>query len=299
LGCWGDPSDASYFGGHYYGQFLRAVYPTIKAANPSVNLMVGGLLLDCNPNLGLVRNEVLQTCTPARFLEGILASGARDSFDGVAFHAYDYFVKSANGDEWYENSNWASSWNTTGPATLAKASYLRDVLNRAGVTGKFLMNTEIGILCGLGGDGTCVNALRNSPLKTYYVVYSFISSMADGYPAAIWYSSTGDNRGNELINLQDQSPTPAFHAFKFMATKLQSAKYNAKLSLGSGVTAYEMIDNGKRIWVVWATDRQQHNVSLPLLPKEINRINTTGLPVSVSPSTNLVVTMAPVFIEFP
>jgi hypothetical protein len=32
-GCWGDPSDA-YYGGGYYAEMLKAVYPQIKAADP-------------------------------------------------------------------------------------------------------------------------------------------------------------------------------------------------------------------------------------------------------------------------
>ena len=49
-GCWGEEGDTLYYGGSYYGEMLKAVYPLIKAAAPQVQVLVGGLLLDCDPN---------------------------------------------------------------------------------------------------------------------------------------------------------------------------------------------------------------------------------------------------------
>jgi hypothetical protein len=71
-GCWGDLSDP-YYGGGYYGEMLRVVYPAMKAANPSVNLVLGGLLLDCDPRSigpGFCLSEE-KTKAP-KFFEGIL-----------------------------------------------------------------------------------------------------------------------------------------------------------------------------------------------------------------------------------
>jgi hypothetical protein len=48
FGCWGDPNDP-YFGGGYYAQMLKSAYPKIKAANSEAEVLIGGLLLDCDP----------------------------------------------------------------------------------------------------------------------------------------------------------------------------------------------------------------------------------------------------------
>ncbi|MCH7588145.1 MAG: hypothetical protein IIC78_08960 [Chloroflexi bacterium] len=48
-GCWGDLTDP-YYGGGDYGEMLKVVYPAIKAANSAAQVLVGGLLLDCNPD---------------------------------------------------------------------------------------------------------------------------------------------------------------------------------------------------------------------------------------------------------
>jgi hypothetical protein len=37
------------FGGEYYGNMLKIVYPAIKSADPQAQVLVGGLLLDCDP----------------------------------------------------------------------------------------------------------------------------------------------------------------------------------------------------------------------------------------------------------
>ncbi|RMF45718.1 MAG: hypothetical protein D6755_07625, partial [Anaerolineae bacterium] len=48
MGCWGDASDP-YYGGGYYAEMLKVVYPAIKAADPQAQVLIGGLLLDCDP----------------------------------------------------------------------------------------------------------------------------------------------------------------------------------------------------------------------------------------------------------
>jgi len=133
LGCWGDPSDPTYYGGGYYGEMLKTAYPAIKAASPSAQVLFGGLLMDCKPEICSddVKNR-------SHFLEGALVNGAGGSFDGVSFHAYDYY-QGVLGQ--YSNSNWGTAWNTTGPVLLAKAAYLRQLLAQYHVSGKYLMNT--------------------------------------------------------------------------------------------------------------------------------------------------------------
>ena len=115
-GCWGDGT-APYFGGPYFGEMLEVVYPRMKEANPEVQVLLGGLLLDCDP---LAPPEdpaepgALKDCTSSTFLEGVLQMGDGAYFDGVSFHAYDLYYGEP-GD--YRNPNWHSSWDTTGPRT--------------------------------------------------------------------------------------------------------------------------------------------------------------------------------------
>jgi hypothetical protein len=137
-GCWGEQADP-YYGGRYYALALKAAYPDIKAADPGSQVVVGGLLANCDP----IKPPSGRDCKQSKFLEGILVAGGAPYFDGISFHTYDcYYYPGAYGSE-----NWHSAWNTTGPLLITKARFLRGVLGARGVTGKFMMDTELGLLC--------------------------------------------------------------------------------------------------------------------------------------------------------
>jgi hypothetical protein len=92
FGCWGDQGD-SYFGGGYYAEMLKLAYPAIKSAAPQAVVLLGGLLLDCdpvNPPEDPPGSGELKDCTSSQFLEGI-PEWWGDYFDMVSFHAYDYY----------------------------------------------------------------------------------------------------------------------------------------------------------------------------------------------------------------
>ncbi len=145
-GCWGpntaspfnDPNDP-YLSARRMAQVLKKVYPKIKEANPNAQVLIGGMLLDCDPN----NPPAGKDCSTSRFLEILFQEGAGPYFDIVSFHAYDYW----NGGYTYNNTNWASASNTTGPVVIAKTKYLRSVMNQYGYGDKGLMATEISLLC--------------------------------------------------------------------------------------------------------------------------------------------------------
>ncbi|MCK4827856.1 hypothetical protein KA005_69650, partial [bacterium] len=83
FGCWGDNSDP-YYGGGYYAEMLKVVYPAIKAADPEAKVLIGGLLLDCDPTYPPEGKD----CKPGKYLEGILRNGGGEYFDIVSFHGY-------------------------------------------------------------------------------------------------------------------------------------------------------------------------------------------------------------------
>ena len=93
FGCWGDLDDP-YYGGRYYSEMLKVAYPTIITADPNAQVMVGGLLLECdpvNPPEVTSGSGELKDCTSDKFLEGILENDGGEYFDGVSVHAYDFY----------------------------------------------------------------------------------------------------------------------------------------------------------------------------------------------------------------
>ncbi len=294
LGCWGNPNDVDYSGGYYYGKMLKAVYPQIKAADPQAQVLVGGLLLDCDP-----RNPPDgRTCVESRFLRGILEENKPEAyFDGVAFHGYDYY----GGKGVYGNSNWNSSSATTGPVLITKAKYLKELLAEYGQSQKYLVSTESAIFS--EPYPTDLSILCSNPLpeveatKAYYLIHSYAAAVAEGWRANIWYSAFGV-RCSGLLQA-DLTPLPAYDAYQFTVQKLGDADFIKEISQFQGVKGYEYKIPGKRLWIVWSSDGAPHEISLSEMPVLINKIGEDGKPVVEANSTSPTIDLAPRFVEFP
>jgi hypothetical protein len=285
-GCWGDQSD-DYYGGGYYAKMLKAAYPQIKAADPQAQVLVGGLLLDCDPRGS---PSVCASLTPPhndkppKFLEGILLGGGGPYFDGVSFHAYDVYW-GALGQ--YKIPNWNTAWNTTGPTIIAKAGFVKSVLAAYGFSGKFLMNTETAILC-----GSCNNDAIYETTKAYYVAQAYAAALAEGLRANVWYSVLGwANSG--LLN-SDLSPRPAYTAFQFARSELRDATWLRDITEYTSVKGYEFQRGDRRIWVLWSLDGNTYSINLfgaPLAAWD-------ALGISVSSAASMNISLNPLYLEW-
>ena len=291
LGCWGDPSDNLFYGGYYYGQMLKAVYPQMKAADPGAQVLVGGLLLDCDPN----NPPAGQDCLPAKFLNGILASGAGPYFDGASFHAYDFYT----GMGTYGNDNWHSSSSTTGPVSIAKGRYLKGLLAQYGYGEKYLVSTETAVFYGKNVmDPPCD---PNAPVdvevtKVDYVIHSYAAAVAEGLKANIWFSALGVRCSGLLKS--DLTPKAAYYAYQFAEQELGEAVFMRAIGDYGQVMGYEYETPGKKLWVVWSLDGQVHPITLPAQPLEVSRVGVDGLAVQETNDISLTVDSSPRFIEF-
>jgi len=276
FGCWGDPA-ATYYGGQAFGEMLKVVYPRIKAADPNATVLVGGLLLDCDP----VHPPVGKDCSSARFLEGILAAGAGNFFDGISFHAYDYYAGALGK---YSNPNWHTSWQAdssdpysqVGPAAVAKAKFIQSVLDNYNVQDKELLNTESALLC-----DSCASDTGFEQTKAIYLAHSYI--LAHNIPnlkANIWYTLHGW-RNSGLLDSSAQ-PNQAFQAYDFAAGLIGRATVAGTLpaTLPNGVQGLRFYDESREIWALWYPSTTPVNASLPALPDQI--FDLVGQSVTVS-----------------
>ncbi len=285
FGCWGDRNDP-YYGGRYYGTMLNRIYPRIKAVQPAAQVLVGGLLLDCDPN----NPPAGKSCLPAKFIDGILIATGGRSFDGISFHAYDYCWP---GLGQYGNSNWNSYSHTTGPVTRIKAAYVRNRLAAYQVTGKYLMNTEAAVLC-----DTPTNEAEWEQTKAYYVAQVYATALADGYRANVWYSMYGwrdphRDRHTALL-YADGSPRPAYTAYSVAAQQLSRAVFSRALNQYPGVLGYEFHQEVGRVWVLWSRDGSAHTIALPAAPASVSDIFGSMR----TPSSTLVVGLDPIYVQW-
>jgi hypothetical protein len=288
FGCWGEPSDP-YYGGGQYGEMLKAIYPQMKASDPQAQVLVGGLLLDCDPRQPGACSTP-DSAIPPRFLEGILRNpGASSAFDGVAFHAYDYYAGALGV---YSNRNWASAWNTTGPASLAKISFVKGVLAQYGASGKYLVNTESAILCNSQVTNLCNDDFQTT--KAYYVAQSYAVAIAERLRISVWYSPLG-GRGESLL-APDLSPLPAYTAYRFARSELRDATFSQNLpaQVQSTAAGYVLNRGDRLIWVLWSRDGVNHTITLPGVPIAI----FDALGQSQSPSQSVVASIKPLYIEW-
>lgn len=292
FGCWGETGDP-YYGGRAYADILKAIYPKIKQANPQAQVLVGGLLMNCdpvNPPETEPGSGQFKDCVPSRYLEGILVNGGGNYFDGVSFHAYDYYFGNKLGR--YSNANWNSAWNANGPVLVAKANYLRGVLNLYGFPDKFLLNSELALLCGRdGNEPECQN--ENFRLtKAYYLAQAYVTAIAEHLTANIWYSLTGW-RGSGLVDAQKQ-PNEAYQALKISSQRLAGAGYLGPITDFNGVRGFAFERGESLIWVLWSLDGEKHTLELEQLPKAIYDV----FGVELNASQRIEVKVAPMYVEF-
>ena len=303
-GCWGDTSDVNYGGGYYAGM-LQVAYPQIKAADPQAKVLIGGLLLDCDPRPGAGCAIVGHDAKQSLFLEGRLkTSNIGSFFDGISFHAYDYYQGWAG---FYSNKNWLSSglanaantqdWATTiGPVSIAKAQYITSLLSEYGVSGKFLMNTELAILdyC---PNNICTGGTTFENTKAYYIAQVYAAAIAQGLRANTWYDVFGWD-GSGLLD-GSLNPYPAYTAFKFGRNELRDSTYLngvSKSDVGgvSNVKGYKFQRGDRRIWILWSVDGNAHTIKLSSIPLAA----WDALGVSVTPVKSMSVTVDPLYLEW-
>jgi hypothetical protein len=255
FGCWGDINDP-YYGGRYYAEMLKAAYEAIKAADPTAQVLIGGLLLDCNPDnppADPSNPSGLKDCTPGKFLEGILLNEGGSYFDIVSFHAYTYFWEN---DGTIHNPNWPGSVTVTPD----KAAFLRQVLSQYGYQDKELMNTEAALLC---FDDT--PACRE--MQARYMPRAYAEALALGLRGQIYFSMINNSWFYTGLLEPDLTPKPAYVAYSAAASYLTSVSYQGP------VTGYSSSIEGYRFhqaygpWyidVIWSPDDTIQDVTLPL-----------------------------------
>ena len=281
-GCWGDHNDP-YYGGGYYARMLQTVYPQIKAADGNAQVLLGGLLLDCDP--GSPCGAQASNIQRSKFLEGILQAGGGPDFDGVSFHAYDYYGGALGR---FVSPNWSSAWNSTGPAMIAKSKFIRTLLSSYGASGKFLMSTETALLC-----DSCTNDPVFEQTKAYYLVQQYAAALAYGVQADVWFSALGWRNSGLLA--PDLTPLPAYTAYAFARAEIRNAAFVRNITTYPNVAGYVFNRGGHELWLLWSLDGSSHSLALPAVPSKA----WDALGASVAPASSMTVDLKPIYLEWP
>lgn len=291
-GCWGERDDSEYYGGDYYAAMLQEVYPTVKAVFPDLQILIGGLQMECDPNLPLDSCVSPNLPDPrptwkhnsTKFFNGILAGGGGPYFDGISFHAYDH-DNPDNPRGQYANLSWNTAWNSTGPVLVAKVRYLRDALQQYGVSGKYLVSTENSLL-----SDTWENNAAFEQTKAGYLVKSYALSLHLGLKANLWFEMVGRwDKGAGLLN-PSLDPYPAYTAYQVASQKLYDVQPLGEIQRNPQLTGYEFRTATGLLWVVWSRDGNDVTADLGVEPVrvldiygELTSVQTNPLPFSYQP----------------
>jgi len=263
IGCWGEqsyPGDP-YYGGEYFGEMLKRVYPKMKQANPSVQVLTGSLLLDCDPR-GSGDGYCYDPENPDKFkqwnfFEGILKSGAGNAFDIVAFNGYAYYAQGKNA-VWAER-NYRREWAAKGGQVDGKLDYLREKMRIYGVS-KPIMLTEAGMF--FEGTGERDTTEEYEKIKADYLTYLYANTWAQGLQATIWYSMY--YMTPKLLDANN-NPKPAYNALKAMTGILAQADYKSRED-NPGYTKFVYHLGNQEIWLLIPTGEiagTNYNVTTP------------------------------------
>jgi hypothetical protein len=286
FGCWGDEEDP-YYGAAHYTDMLKLVYPAIKAANPEAQVLLGGLLLHCDPSLSTVDNE----CLPGKFFEGVLRAGGGNFFDIVSFHGYMLYFGSLKFD--IEIPGWAHR----GGIVLGKADYLKEVMRRYQID-KPIIHSESALTCPEGSPDA-PNIYCNPPEDAFYeaqadyVIWLYIRNWAAGIGGTIWYQFEGKGWRHGGLLGAGPDEAPAFRAYKFLTEYLGDAEFVRKIDAMGALQVYEFAKTENRVWVAWPSDEQVYTIQLS---GDVTQVfDKYGEVIEVTPSE--ITIQNPVYIE--
>jgi hypothetical protein len=271
FGCWGNKNDP-YYGGGAYADMLKRVYPTIKQADPTAQVIIGGLLLDCDPT----NPSAGKDCTPGTFFEGILRNDGERAFDLVAYHGYAFWA--------HEVADWDyahSSWAHRGGAMLGRLDFLRSVMDRYEVEKPVIVN-EIALLC-YENNPYCAE-LGYEEDAANYAIRTYVRAWAEGLAGAVWYTFNHSGWHDAGLLSRDREPRPAYHAIKFLTGLLDGATYEGPPAetpgSGSATEGYGFRKGDTRYLFFWTNGEQEVPLTLPAGTQAV--YDMLGNPVATS-----------------
>lgn len=304
--AWGDnPAE--------FAAMLRAVYPAIKAIDPSATVIMGSLAFDYfrtsdGPGFNAGGSFVY------RFLDNVLANDGGPYFDWLAFNAYSVFA-----------TGWERSNSNSGYDIVAKASHIRSVMAGRGVS-KPLVILEGGVwsCCGASGpgynyyvkpDNTTGSYIPGENEQAAYLVQLYARGLAADIKGVFWYLIDDSEAPPGLTDPDGHrgwwryggvQEKPAADAMRRLTSKLSGAIYAgvpSELLTGAGraeAHAFTKAD-GSRVIIAWSVYGPSDTATICVTGSTVAITDALGQSVvssAVSPGiTRATIGFAPVYIE--
>jgi len=236
-GCWGPQAGA-------YAAMLRAIYPVMHQANPTVRVVLGGLAAEdigINPaiNQPFFNFSRQPSAQATDFMTELLAAGAGSYFDVINFHYYRAFDR---------------VWAGWGAPLLGKINWLNERLSYAGVAPKPIIVSEAGLR---SDPAKVIDGVPMSQAEqARFVVQIHARGAAAGVDSMIWYTYS-DPSTSEAWGLVDLAGQPKL-SYASYARTVGFLRGGAVYGPGdwAGVESYRFrTAAGRPLVVAWAADR--------------------------------------------
>ena len=249
-GCWGDYNDPG-FGGGYYAEMLKVVYPRIKAADPNAQVMLPGLIIECNP-------YIADPCTNERrrksgyFLQGVMDAGGGACFDMIDVHSYAELRLDLPAKM---HSQYAWSGPLGGTGLPEKVAFVRQVMAQAGYT-KPVFVGEVALKC-YEPTVACFDVAAAFVPRVYAEAYQL------GAVGQVYYLLMTDMVHYALLK-SDFTPRPMYQSYEVLSDHLHSSRFEQTVTDYPGISGSEFNQNDtRRFQIVWSTDGTDQLFSTP------------------------------------
>lgn len=285
FGCWGDLNDP-YYGGKYFGEMLQVVYPRIKAADPNAVVIMGGLLLECDPYTMTVpdtcRNE--ERLKSGYFLEGVLIGKGAENVDMIDVHNYGLLDMNlpARMTDYY---NWSGPQGGTG--IPEKVAFVRRLLEKYGRPDLPIMISEVALKCETPSDDC-------QDVGSAYIPRAYAEGYGLGLHGMIYYALITEFMYKGLL-LEDHTPKKQYYAYQYLGSQLSWVEHVGPVTQFSGVEGQEFKQSFiRRLWILWSADGTDQTITLP--DDFVQAFDKYGNVVPVA-DQKLVVGWSPVYVQ--
>jgi hypothetical protein len=241
---------------------LKYIYPRIKAADPKAQVMLGGLLLECDPYTmqapeSCVNEERLRS---GYFLEGVFKAGAIDSFDIVDVHGYGE-LRMDLPSRMHSYYFWSPAEGGTG--LPEKVAFARRLLAQYGAPDKPIMATELALKCEEPGTDC-------EEVGAAYIPRVFAEAYQLRLAGTVYYALITEFKYKGLL-LPDMTPKPQYWAFKYLASQFSWVEYVKPVDQFAGISGSEFNRSRlSRLWILWSTDGTDQYLTPPADFMQVN-----------------------------
>lgn len=238
--------------GKEYADMLAAVYPAVKAADPTAKVLIGGIAYDWFQDQG---GPFVRT-----FIDDVLANNGGQYFDIMNFHQYPTFAP-----------NWGSP---NGPGLVEKTAAIRAKLAEYNVQ-KPIFITESGM-----HSNDAVGNPMTPELQARYVTMLLAQTLVANVDVHIWWMLFDPGAtypyNNGLVtsvssNTHEPERKPSFTAYRTAVAFLEGASFQRALPIGetnnADMIAYQFTEkSGQTLYVAWIGPIRRTDTAALTLP---------------------------------